>query len=270
MKLVSFEGGFGRVEDDRVVPMGADLVAYLGGARSQDGPPRALPSVRLLAPVLWPEKIICVGLNYRDHAAESGQPVPQEPILFGKYRNSIVGPGSAIRLPKLAATEVDYEAELAVVIGRAATRVSPAEALQHVAGYTCANDVSARDLQRRGGQWLHGKAVDTFLPLGPWIVTADEIPDPQALRIRCLINGEVMQDSNTREMVFGAAALVSFISQTISLSPGDVISTGTPPGVGAARKPPRYLKAGDQVTVSIEGIGDLTNTVEDESAGPAT
>jgi 2,4-didehydro-3-deoxy-L-rhamnonate hydrolase len=269
MKLVSFDGGFGRVEGDRLVPMGADLVAYLGGAKSQDGPPRALSNVGLLAPVLRPEKIICVGLNYRDHAAEGGQQVPTEPILFGKYRNSIIGPGAAIRLPRLAAAEADYEAELAVVIGRAASRVSPAEALDHVAGYTCANDVSARDLQMRGGQWLHGKAIDTFLPLGPWIVTADEIPDPQALRIRCLVNGEVMQDSSTREMVFGAAALVSFISQTISLSPGDVISTGTPAGVGFARKPPRYLRAGDRVTVSIEGIGDLTNPVEIEPATPA-
>ena len=265
MRLVSFEGGFGRVEGDSVVPMGADLVAYLGGARPQDGAARAISSLRLLAPVLRPEKIICVGLNYRDHAAESGQAVPTEPILFGKYRNSIVGPGAAISLPRLAAGEVDYEAELAVVIGRTASRVALAQALSYVAGYTCANDVSARDLQNRSSQWLHGKAIDTFLPLGPWIVTADEIPDPQALRIRCSINGTELQDSNTNQMVFGVAELVSFISQTITLSPGDVISTGTPPGVGAARKPPRYLRAGDLVTVSVEGIGDLTNPVVAES-----
>ncbi len=264
MKLVSFEGGFGRLEGESVVRMGDDLMAYLGGAGSTDGQARALSSVRLLAPLRHPGKIICVGLNYRDHAAESGQPVPEEPILFGKYTNSIVGPGAAIRLPKAAAAQADYEAELVVVIGRTASRVPLDKALDHIAGYTCGNDVSARDLQTRGGQWLHGKAVDTFLPLGPWIVTADEIANPQALRIRCSVNGEVLQDSNTKEMVFGAAELVSFISQTITLSPGDVISTGTPPGVGVARKPPRFLKAGDEVTVSIEGIGDLTNPVEDE------
>jgi 2-keto-4-pentenoate hydratase/2-oxohepta-3-ene-1,7-dioic acid hydratase in catechol pathway len=218
----------------------------------------------LLAPVTKPEKIVCVGLNYRDHAAESGQPVPEAPVLFAKYRNSLVGPGGSIRLPRAAPENVDYEAELAVVIGRSASRVPVSRALEHVAGYTCANDVSARDLQSRGGQWVHGKAIDSFLPLGPWLVTPDEIGDPQMLRIRCTINGEVLQESNTKQMVFGVADLISFISQTITLSPGDVIITGTPPGVGAARKPPRFLRAGDAVTVSIDGIGDLTNPVEDE------
>lgn len=270
MRLVSFDGGFGRVEGDSVIPMGSDLVAYLRGERPEAGPPRPLASVRLAAPVSRPEKIICVGLNYRDHAAESGQPVPEEPVLFSKFCNSLIGPGAPIRLPSAAPMLVDYEAELAFVIGRTARRVSTSTALEYVAGYTCANDVSARDLQTRGGQWLHGKAVDTFLPLGPWLVTSDEIVDPQKLRIRCSINGEVLQDSSTKEMVFGVAELVSFISQTITLSPGDVISTGTPPGVGAARKPPRYLKAGDNVTVSIEGIGDLTNPVEAESTSLVT
>lgn len=248
-----------------MIPMGADLVAYLQGQPPHDGPPRRTSSLRLLAPVLNPEKIICVGLNYRDHAAESGQAVPEEPILFAKFRNSIVGPRAAIAVPRAAAAQVDYEAELAVVIGRITSRVSVAEAPGCIAGYTCANDVSARDLQSRVSQWLHGKAIDTFLPLGPWLVTADEIPDPRALRIRCSVNGEVLQDSNTREMVFGPAELVSFISQTITLVPGDVISTGTPPGVGAARKPPRYLQPGDRVVVSVEGIGDLENPVEAES-----
>jgi 2,4-didehydro-3-deoxy-L-rhamnonate hydrolase len=266
MKLVSFEGGFGRLEGDSVIPMGDDLVAFLGGVPPSDGPGRPVSSLRLLAPILKPEKIICVGLNYRDHAAESGQPVPQEPILFAKFRNSIIGPRAAIRVPRAAAAQVDYEAELAVIIGRPASRVTVAEAPRYIAGYTCANDVSARDLQGRVSQWLHGKAIDTFLPLGPWMVTTDEIPDPQGLRIQCSINGVLMQDSNTREMIFGPAELVSFISQTITLSPGDVISTGTPPGVGTARKPPRYLKAGDQVTVTIEGIGELTNAVEEETA----
>jgi 2-keto-4-pentenoate hydratase/2-oxohepta-3-ene-1,7-dioic acid hydratase in catechol pathway len=244
--------------------MGPDLIAYLAGARPIEGRALPLAQMRVLAPILNPEKIICVGLNYRDHAAESGQPVPDEPILFAKFRNSIVGPGAAIRVPSAAAAQVDYEAELAVIIGRPASRVSVANAMQHIAGYACANDVSARDLQTRVSQWLRGKAIDTFLPVGPWIVTADEIPDPQALAIRCSVNGEVLQDSNTREMIFGPAELVSFISQTITLSPGDIISTGTPPGVGSARKPPRYLHPGDSVTVSIERIGELTNPVEDE------
>lgn len=264
MRLVTFDGGFGRVVGDSVIPMGEDLASYLGGAPASDGAPRPLAETHLLAPILRPQKIICVGLNYRDHAAESGQPVPEEPILFAKFGNSIIGPGAPIRVPATAAAQVDYEAELAVVIGRAASRVTAAAAPDYIAGYTCANDVSARDLQSRVSQWLHGKAIDTFLPLGPWIVTADEITDPRALGIRCTVNGEVLQDSNTREMVFGPAELVSFISQTITLSPGDVISTGTPPGVGSARKPPRFLKAGDRVVVSIEGIGELANSVEAE------
>jgi 2-keto-4-pentenoate hydratase/2-oxohepta-3-ene-1,7-dioic acid hydratase in catechol pathway len=261
MKLVNFEGGFGRVEGDSVVPMGKDMLAYLGGARQVEAEARALPELRLLAPVTRPEKIICVGLNYRDHAAESGQPVPDQPVLFAKYPNSLIGLGASIKLPRAAPESVDYEAELAVVIGRPASRVSTSNALDHVAGYTCANDVSARDLQSRGGQWVHGKAIDTFLPLGPWLVTTDEIGDPQRLRISCTVNGDVLQDSNTRQMVFGVAQLISFISQTISLAPGDIIITGTPPGVGFARKPPRFLRAGDDVTVSIERIGDLTNPV---------
>jgi 2-keto-4-pentenoate hydratase/2-oxohepta-3-ene-1,7-dioic acid hydratase in catechol pathway len=261
MKLVNFEGGFGRVEGDSVVPMGQDMFAYLGGAQRIETDPRALSGLRLLAPVTRPEKIICVGLNYRDHAAESGQPVPEQPVLFAKYRNSLIGPGASIKLPRAAPERVDYEAELAVVIGRPASRVDASSALEYVAGYTCANDVSARDLQSRGGQWVHGKAIDTFLPLGPWLVTTDEIGDPQRLRIRCTVSGEVLQDSNTKQMVFGVAELISFISQTISLTTGDIIITGTPPGVGTARTPPRFLRAGDTVTVNIEGIGDLTNPV---------
>jgi len=248
-----------------VIPMGADMVSYLQGAPPSDESPRPVSGLRLLAPILKPDKIICVGLNYRDHAAESGQAVPEEPILFAKFRNSIVGHRAPVRVPRAAAAQVDYEAELAVVIGRAASRVSVGAAPAYIAGYTCANDVSARDLQARVSQWLHGKAIDTFLPLGPWMVTPDEIPDPQSLGIRCTVNGEVLQDSNTREMIFGPAELVSFISQTITLLPGDVISTGTPPGVGSARKPPRFLKPGDLVVVSVEGIGELENRVEAEA-----
>jgi 2,4-didehydro-3-deoxy-L-rhamnonate hydrolase len=265
LKLVSFPGGFGRVVGDLVVPMGPDIVAYLGGAAPEDDQARPFAGLRLQVPIPRPEKIICVGLNYRDHAAESGQAVPDEPILFAKYNTSLLAPGAPIRLPRVAPDQVDYEAELAIVIGAGASRVSVSRALEYVAGYTCANDVSARDLQMRGGQWLRGKAVDTFLPVGPWLVTTDEIADPQELPIRCLVNGQVLQDSNTRQMVFGVAELVSFISQSITLLPGDIICTGTPPGVGFARKPPRYLRQGDQVTVSIAGIGELNNSVENEA-----
>jgi 2-keto-4-pentenoate hydratase/2-oxohepta-3-ene-1,7-dioic acid hydratase in catechol pathway len=260
MRLVTFDGGFGRVEGDAVVPMGADLISYLVTGEADDGDRVALAGLRVRAPVPKPGKIVAVGLNYRDHAAESGQPIPEEPILFAKFANSVIGPGDAIEIPR-ATERTDYEAELGVVIGRVAREVGRDEALSAVAGYTCVNDVSARDLQLRVSQWTRGKAVDTFLPMGPALVTPDEIPDPGRLAIRCVVNGEVMQDSNTDQMIFDVAELVSFISQTLTLEPGDVIATGTPPGVGFARKPPRFLGAGDEVTVEIEGIGALTNPV---------
>lgn len=183
MKLGSFDGGFGRVESDVVVPMGPDLAAYLAGAAVVEGEPIPLASVRPIAPVPRPGKVIGVGLNYRDHAGESGQPIPEEPILFPKFANSVIGPGAPIVIPS-ATKEPDYEAELGVVIGRTASNVSEAKALSHVGGYTCVNDVSARDLQFRSSQWMLGKAIDTFLPCGPWVVTPEEIPDPQALAIR--------------------------------------------------------------------------------------
>lgn len=260
VRLVSFDGGFGRVEGDAVVPMGEDIVEYLSTGRRRDGAPVPLGSVRLRAPVPAPGKIIGVGLNYRDHARETGQPVPEEPVLFAMFANAVVGPEEAIEIP-VDTAEVDYEAELGVVIGRRARAVPAAEALRFVAGYVCLNDVSARDLQFRGGQWTRGKTVDTFCPIGPWLVTADEVPDPQRLRIRCLVNDEVLQDSNTSEMVFGVADLVSFISRTVTLEPGDVIATGTPAGVGFTRRPPRFLRPGDRVTVEIERIGALSNPV---------
>jgi len=260
VRLVSFEGGFGRVEDDEVVPMGADLVAYLAGAAARDGERVPMSRVRLLAPVPRPGAIVCVGLNYRDHAAESGQPLPTEPILFAKFANSVIGPGAPIVVPP-ETERPDYEAELAVVIGRTASRVDAADAMRYVAGYTCANDVSARDLQFAGSQWMLGKAIDTFLPCGPWLVTADELPDPQALAIRCSIDGEVLQDSSTDRMVFGVAELVAFVTRTMTLEPGDLLVTGTPPGVGFARTPPRWLLDGERVSVEIEGIGTLTNPV---------
>jgi 2,4-diketo-3-deoxy-L-fuconate hydrolase len=260
MKLVSFAGGFGRVEGEEVLPMGGDLVSWLEGAPVVEGPARPLDSVRLLAPVPRPGKIFGVGLNYRDHAEETGQPVPEVPILFAKFANSVVGPGEPIVVPA-ATRRPDYEAELGVVIGSTAREVSVGDALGHVAGYLCCNDVSARDLQTATSQWTRGKAIDTFLPCGPWLVTSDEVPDPQVLGIRCVVNGEVMQDSRTDQMVFGVAELVSFISQACTLEPGDLIATGTPPGVGFARTPPVWLRDGDEVTIQIDGLGALTNPV---------
>jgi 2,4-didehydro-3-deoxy-L-rhamnonate hydrolase len=264
MRLVSFEGGFGRLEDDAVVPMGPSLADWLAfGTQSvAAGAPRPLGDLRLLAPVPRPGKVICVGLNYRDHARETGQPVPSEPVLFPKYANSVVGPGADVVVPEVA-DKIDYEAELAVVVGRRASRVAEADALDHVAGYACCNDVSARSLQFRSAQWLLGKAIDTFLPLGPWLVTRDEVPDPQALGIRCLVNGELRQSSDTGQMVFGVAELVSFISRTITLEPGDVVATGTPAGVGMAADPPRFLRPGDRMRVEIDGLGSLDNTVRE-------
>jgi 2,4-didehydro-3-deoxy-L-rhamnonate hydrolase len=260
VRLVSFDGGFGRVEGDRVVPMGDDLVTYLTIGEATEGAPVALADLRLLAPVPDPGKIVCIGLNYRDHAEEAGLPIPDVPILFAKFANSVIGPGDPIVIPP-ETTKPDYEAELAVVIGRTASRVPADDALSYVGGYTCANDVSARDLQNRTSQWMLGKAIDTFLPLGPALVTPDELPDPQALAIRCEIDGRELQSSSTAQMVFGVAELIASISATMTLEPGDVIATGTPPGVGFARKPPVWLEDGNEVTVEIERIGRLTNPV---------
>lgn len=225
----------------------------------------AFHEVRLLAPVLNPHKIICIGLNYRDHCEENNQPIPEKPIIFAKFPNAITGPDSSILLPRIS-KKVDYEAELAVIIGKKGKRIPEDKALEYVAGYTCANDVSARDLQFGDGQWVRGKTLDTFLPLGPYLVTPEEIPDPHHLAIRCTVNGQVLQDSNTRHLIFNIPKLIAFISQAITLQPGDLISTGTPAGVGAFRKPPIFLKPGDKVTVSIERIGDLTNWVMEEAS----
>jgi 2-keto-4-pentenoate hydratase/2-oxohepta-3-ene-1,7-dioic acid hydratase in catechol pathway len=262
VRLVSFEGGFGRVEGDAVVPMGPSLVDWLafGTQGVATGAPRPLAEVRLLAPVPRPGKILCVGLNYHDHAKETGQAVPTEPVLFSKFANSVVGPGADVLVPPEAG-KVDYEAELAVVIGRRASRVAAADALDHVAGYACANDVSARSLQFLSSQWLLGKAIDTFLPLGPFLVTADEVPDPQALGIRCRVNDELRQSSSTGQMVFGVAELIAYASRTITLEPGDLVVTGTPSGVGMAADPPWFLSPGDRMRVEIDGLGELDNTV---------
>jgi 2-keto-4-pentenoate hydratase/2-oxohepta-3-ene-1,7-dioic acid hydratase in catechol pathway len=211
-------------------------------------------------PIERPGKIVCVGLNYRDHAIESGLELPTRPLLFAKWQSSVIGPGEPIVLPPIS-SEVDFEAELGVIIGQRARGVSAERALEHVAGYICVNDVSARDVQMGDGQWTRGKSFDTFCPLGPAMLPADEVPDPQALGIRCLVNGEPLQDSSTAEMVFGVAELLAFISEAITLEPGDLIATGTPAGVGFARTPPVFLADGDEVTVEIEGIGALTNPV---------
>lgn len=210
-------------------------------------------------PIAVPSKIICVGLNYRDHAAESGMAIPERPLIFSKWPNTLIGPGDAIVLPTLS-DQVDYEAELGVVIGTRAAKVAVADALAHVKGYCCANDVSARDVQLGDGQWARGKSLDTFCPVGP-LVPASQVPDPQQLRIRAVLNGETMQDASTADMIFSVAEIVSFISQGITLEPGDLILTGTPPGVGFARKPPIFLRAGDEITVEIDGIGSLANPV---------
>jgi len=216
-------------------------------------------------PFKRPGKIVCVGLNYRDHAEESGMEIPKWPLLFAKWPSSVIGPGSPIVLPHQA-KEVDWEAELGVVIGRRAQRVPQAEALDHVAGYCCANEVSARDIQFADGQWTRGKSFDTFCPVGPRLVPAEEVGDPQALGIRCLVNGDALQDSSTAEMVFGVSELIAFASQAITLEPGDLIATGTPAGVGFVRPEPVFLNDGDEVTVEIDGLGSLTNPVRDAAA----
>lgn len=224
----------------------------------------AAPDI-LLPPVPPPEKIICIGLNYRDHAIETGAEIPSEPVVFSKFNTSLIGHGDSIKLPRVA-HQVDYEAELVVVIGSIAKHVDEADASEHVFGYTCGHDVSARDWQkgRPGGQWLLGKSFDTFAPLGPCLVTRDELPDPSDVRVRLHLNGETLQDSTTAQLIFGIPCLISHLSQIFTLRPGDLIFTGTPPGVGAARTPPKFLHPGDECRVEIEGIGTLTNACVQE------
>jgi 2-keto-4-pentenoate hydratase/2-oxohepta-3-ene-1,7-dioic acid hydratase in catechol pathway len=224
-------------------------------------------AAKLLAPI-QPSSIICIGLNYRKHAEETGAKFPQYPVVFFKGVNTLQHPGEPILLPThLKSDEVDYECELAVVIGRACKNVNRDRALDFVLGYTCGNDVSARDWQikRGGGQWSRGKTFDTFSPLGPCLVTGDEIPNPNALKIRTILNGQVMQDWNTNDMIFDVPALIEFLSGSTTLLPGTVILTGTPHGVGMAQKPPRWLRPGDQVSIDIDKIGVLTNPVADEA-----
>jgi 2-keto-4-pentenoate hydratase/2-oxohepta-3-ene-1,7-dioic acid hydratase in catechol pathway len=210
-------------------------------------------------PAVFPGKIIAIGRNYQEHAAEGGSEPPKSPLVFTKFPNALNAHNAPVTLHAIS-EQIDFEAELAVIIGRRANKVSEADALSYVFGYSCLNDVSARDLQFSDGQWVRGKSLDGFAPLGPFITTRDEVPDPQSLKIEGILNGEVMQSSNTKMMIFGVAYLISYITQAITLEPGDVIATGTPEGVGVFRKPPRLLKPGDLFEVVIEKVGTLKNS----------
>ena len=277
MKLVSLSqrgnARLGRVEDGDVIPFDFEggmlgLIqageAGLDFARSAAEERVSLDDVTLNAPIDNPSKVLAIGLNYRDHAAEGKAELPKNPLCFTKFPNAIIGPGAEVRWSSQLTEKVDYEAELTVVIGKEARHVSEEDALSYVFGYTCGNDVSARDLQFSDGQWVRGKSLDTFAPLGPWIVTADEIPDPQTLDLRCIVSGETLQESNTSYMIFGVAYLIHFYSQAFTLFPGDLIYSGTPSGVGVFREPPRLLADGDEVTIEIDGIGQLTNPCRTE------
>jgi 2-keto-4-pentenoate hydratase/2-oxohepta-3-ene-1,7-dioic acid hydratase in catechol pathway len=231
---------------------------------------RPLAEAELLAPVPRPGKVVAIGRNYRDHVGEEGADAPPAPLVFGKWPSSVIGHGAEIRWDPALTAQVDYEAELGVVIGRRARRVAVAEALGAVLGYTCLNDVSARDLQFGDGQWVRGKSLDTFCPMGPVLVTSDEVADPQDLDIVCRVGDEVRQRANTRQMYFGVAEIISYCSQAFSLEPGDVIATGTPGGVGIFRDPPILLDDGDTVTVEIRGIGRLVNTCRFERVAVAS
>ncbi len=287
MRLVTFYDGdtprLGALRDDRIIDLAAAdpslPVTLLGLLQSEatewrkvgaalanpDAPSVPLAGTRLAAPIPRPPKIMAIGLNYSDHAAETGATLPKRPIVFAKYPTAVIGPGDAITWATDITEQVDYEAELCVVIGRTARHVSVEAAMGYVAGYMCGNDVSARDVQSGsrsdGGQWVRGKSQDTFCPLGPMLVTRDEVNDPAALGIRCLLNGQPVQNSTTGNLIFDVPSLVAFLSQNFTLEPGDVIMTGTPPGVGAARKPPLWLKPGDTVAIEIDGLGRLENPV---------
>ena len=284
MKIVTFRRAGtapepGVVQDDRVIGLSGagynDILALIADWDNtreaiesfvRQAPQEAsadVSSVTLLAPVPRPPKLICVGLNYRDHAKESGMEIPSVPTIFSKFSNVVIGPGETIVLPK-ASAKPDYEAEFAFVIGKGGRHIAAEQWASHVFGYTIVNDVSARDYQMQTSQWLMGKTFDTFAPMGPWIVTRDEITDPHALDIRMTISGEVLQNSNTRELIFRVPDLIAFISSVVTLEPGDIVSTGTPAGVGFGHKPPRWLREGDECVVSVQGIGELRNPVRVE------
>jgi 2-keto-4-pentenoate hydratase/2-oxohepta-3-ene-1,7-dioic acid hydratase in catechol pathway len=284
MRLVNFRKGdrveFGVEQGGYVRSLapegyGTDAAFFAGGDAAlavarrlfdkRDAAQIALSDVQLLAPVLKPGKILCVGLNYRDHAIESQMAIPEAPTIFMKLPNAVIGPGANVVLPRNS-SQPDYEAELAAVIGRGGRNISAEAWEEHVLGYTILNDVSARDVQLATSQWTLGKSFDTFAPMGPAIVTADEINDPHSLDIRLSIDGELLQHSNTKHLIFGLPQLIAHLSAVIPLEPGDVISTGTPAGVGLGRKPPRWLKPGEEIVVEIEGIGELRNRTVAASA----
>ncbi len=259
---------------DREMPSSVRELLALGTQwqrRAWDALPRGVvrhdpANVTVLAPVPDARKIVCIGLNYRDHAAESGVPVPTEPVLFSKYPTALIGHGAQIILPRVS-QEVDFEAELVVVIGRKGRHIPQSRAREYVGGYAVGHDVSARDwqLNKPGKQWMAGKTFDTFAPVGPELVTPDEVADPHNLGIRLRLNGQTMQDSNTSQLVFGVDELIAYLSQVFTLEPGDLIFTGTPPGVGMARKPPVWLKPGDIAEVEIDGLGTLRNSIVAEN-----
>ena len=274
MRFVSFRRANGKVEagvlsGDKIVSLTAagfpDMISVIQSGdkiREQVASWVDIPlsSVKLTAPIPRPPKLICVGLNYRDHAMESKMEIPAVPTIFNKFPNVVIGPDEPIVLPRNS-TRPDYEAEFAFVIGKGGRHIAAGNWREHVFGYTIVNDVSARDFQMATSQWLMGKTFDTFAPMGPALVTADEIADPHTLDISLSINGEVLQSSNTRELIFKIPELIAFLSSVVTLEPGDVVSTGTPAGVGFARKPPRFLKPGDEVVVRVDGIGELRNPV---------
>ncbi len=276
MKLVTFSAADGQlrpgalIEDanlvvDLTAVDHADTLSVIAAGLTSVGdfsthPGYNLSAVRLHAPIANPPRIFAIGLNYRGHAVESKMELPKFPVVFFKMQTAIIGPGESIVLPKNS-TEPDYEAEFAFIIGKGGYRIPAADWREHVYGYTIVNDLSARDIQMSTSQWSLSKSFPTFCPIGPSIVTADEIADPHALDIGLSINGEVMQNSNTRDLVFRVPDLIEYISSITPLLPGDIVSTGTPPGVGMGRKPPRWLQPGDSVTVTVEGLGSLTNPV---------
>jgi 2-keto-4-pentenoate hydratase/2-oxohepta-3-ene-1,7-dioic acid hydratase in catechol pathway len=270
MRLATILDGGGPIpvllDGDTFTPIAAPSIAA-GLAREPDprawqvGAPRATDSpTRLLAP-LRPGKVVAIGLNYRDHIRETGMDAPGAPLVFAKFPSSVVGPEEAVVLPAAAPERVDWEVELAVVIGRTMRDVGAEHALEHVAAYTVANDVSARDVQLGDGQWVRGKSFDTFCPLGPVLVTPDELPDPQTLALRTRVNGETVQDSVTSEMIFSVAEILSYCARCFTLEPGDVVLTGTPWGCGGFMTPPRYLRPGDVMECEIDGIGTLRSPV---------
>lgn len=286
MKIAAFSiqdnQHIGIVQDDRIISLTAlqrdqfpacvktfiersselrPLAEQLLKQRQNDEAVFALSDVTIQAPIPQPEKIICVGLNYIDHCKETGMEPPKSPVIFSKYSNAIVGHNHAVQIP-VNSTEVDFEAELAIVIGKEAKHISEEEANDYIFGYTIMNDISARDLQFADGQWSRGKTADTFAPIGPVVVTHDEVGDPHQLDISLELNGEMMQNSNTRNLIFTVPQIISFLSQSMTLKPGDLIATGTPPGVGMGRNPKIWLKNGDRMNITIEKIGTLSNHVQ--------